>query len=218
MSGVCLPIKVRTRSLAGCSSISSGEAIWTISPAAMKMMMSASFSASLMSWLTKTMVLFSFCCRFFTSSCRDSRVKGSRAEKGSSISTMGGEAARARSTPMRCCWPPESSEGYLLADCSMWTSCSISWTISSHRALSYFSSLGTTQMFWATVMLGNRPICWITYPIRLRSAIVSIWAISRPLISTVPSDGRISLLIILSVVVFPHPLSPNRTTNSPSGI
>ena len=48
----------------------------------MKMMMSASFSASLMSWLTKTMVLFSFCCRFFTSSCRDSRVKGSRAEKG----------------------------------------------------------------------------------------------------------------------------------------
>ena len=80
VSGVCLPIKVRTRSLAGCSSISSGEAIWTISPAAMKMMMSASFSASLMSWLTKTMVLFSFCCRFFTSSCRDSRVKGSRAE------------------------------------------------------------------------------------------------------------------------------------------
>ena len=31
-----------------------------------------------------------------------------------------------------------------------------------HRCLSYFSSFGTTQMFWATVMLGNRPICWMT--------------------------------------------------------
>ena len=87
---------------------------------------------------------------------------GSRALKGSSISTMGGDAARARSTPIRCCWPPDSSDGYLSAYCSMPTSCSISRTISSHLALSYFRSFGTTQMFWATVMLGNRPICWMT--------------------------------------------------------
>ena len=128
----------------------------------MKMMMSASFSASSMSWVTKITVLFSFCWMLRTSSCKTARVMGSRAPKGSSISTMGGEAARARSTPMRCCWPPESSEGYLSAYCSMLTSFSISRTIPSHRALSYFSSLGTTQMFWATVMLGNRPICWMT--------------------------------------------------------
>ena len=49
LSAVCLPMKVRTRSVAGCSSISSGEAICTTSPADMKMMVSASFKASLMS-------------------------------------------------------------------------------------------------------------------------------------------------------------------------
>ena len=161
-SGVCLPRKLRTRSLAGCSSISSGEAICTTCPLSMKMMVSASFSASPMSWLTKTMVLPSFCWMFFTSSWRVSRVMGSRAEKGSSISTMGGEAARARSTPMRCCWPPESSEGYLPAWLSMPTIFRRFCTISSCFFLSYFKSRGTTQMFWATVMLGNRPICWIT--------------------------------------------------------
>ena len=114
-SGACLPRKFRTRSLAGCSSISSGEAIWTISPPDMKMMTSASFRASPMSWLTNTMVLFSFCWMFFTSSWSVSRVMGSRALKGSSISTMGGDAASARRTPMRCCGPLDSSEGYLSA-------------------------------------------------------------------------------------------------------
>ena len=78
------------------------------------------------------------------------------------FSTMGGEAASARSTPIRCCCPPESSEGYLSAYCSMWTSRSISCTILSHSLLPAFSSFGTTQIFCATVMLGNRPICWIT--------------------------------------------------------
>ena len=68
LSEECLPRKLRTRSLAGCSSISSGEAIWTTWPWSMKMMMSASFSASPMSWLTKTMVLPSFCWMLFTSS------------------------------------------------------------------------------------------------------------------------------------------------------
>ena len=68
-----------------------------------------------MSWVTKTMVLFSFCCKVFTSSWRERRVMGSRALKGSSISTTGGEAARARRMPMRCCWPPDISPGYLWA-------------------------------------------------------------------------------------------------------
>ena len=84
----------------------------------MKMITSARSSASSISWVTNTKVLFSFCWRERTSCWRVRRVMGSRAEKGSSISTMGGEAARARRIPMRCCCPPDISEGYLWAYCS----------------------------------------------------------------------------------------------------
>ena len=38
-------------------------------------------------------------------------LTGSKAPKGSSKSRMGGSAARARATPTRCRWPPESSRG-----------------------------------------------------------------------------------------------------------
>ncbi|SHU55361.1 Protein of uncharacterised function (DUF1602) [Mycobacteroides abscessus subsp. abscessus] len=41
---------------------------------------------------------------------------GSTALKGSSINRIGGSAANARATPTRCCWPPESCAGYLVAN------------------------------------------------------------------------------------------------------
>ena len=145
---------------------------------------------------------------------------GSRAENGSSIKMISGSAMNALTTPALCCCPPDISDGYASINVagSRFTMFIRRMAFSSIRSLSLDFILAIISIFSLIVMCGNRPICWITYPIRLRSAIVSIWAISRPLISTVPSDGRISLLIILSVVVFPHPLSPNRTTNSPSGI
>ena len=43
--------------------------------------------------------------------CRCSRVIGSVAPNGSSISITGGSAASALATPTRCCWPPESWRG-----------------------------------------------------------------------------------------------------------
>ncbi len=67
--------------------------------------------ASSMSWVTKTIVLRSSACRRRNSFCSRSRLIGSIAPKGSSISITGGSAARARATPTRWRWPPESWAG-----------------------------------------------------------------------------------------------------------
>ena len=67
--------------------------------------------ASSMSWVTKRTVLRTCACRRRNSFCRRSRLIGSIAPKGSSISITSGSAASARATPTRCCWPPESWAG-----------------------------------------------------------------------------------------------------------
>ena len=64
-----------------------------------------------MSWLTKITVFFSSAWSFMNSFWISSRLIGSMAPNGSSISSTGGSAARARATPTRCCWPPDSSLG-----------------------------------------------------------------------------------------------------------
>ena len=88
----------------------------------------------------------------------------------------------------------------------------------SQRALSYFSSRGTTQMFCATVMFGNRPICWMTYPMWRRSSTLSMEAASFPSMRTLPPSGSSRRLIIFIVVVFPQPDGPISTRNCPSGM
>ena len=72
---------------------------------------SAILTASSMSWLTKTTVFGTARCRRRKSFWRRSRVIGSTAEKGSSMSITGGSPARARARPTRCCCPPESWAG-----------------------------------------------------------------------------------------------------------
>ncbi|CFE47212.1 Protein of uncharacterised function (DUF1602) [Mycobacterium tuberculosis] len=72
---------------------------------------SASFNASSMSCVTKTMVLCNSACRRSISFCSSWRTTGSTAENGSSINKIGGSAASARATPTRCCSPPESWAG-----------------------------------------------------------------------------------------------------------
>ena len=74
-------------------------------------MRSAILMASSMSWVTNTIV---FVRRRWMSrnwSCRRARTIGSTAANGSSMSITGGSAARARATPTRWRWPPESSAG-----------------------------------------------------------------------------------------------------------
>ena len=50
-----------------------------------------------------------------TSFCMSRRIRGSRAENGSSNIMMSGSAASARARPTRCCMPPESWSGKLFS-------------------------------------------------------------------------------------------------------
>ena len=65
-----------------------------------------------MSWVTNTIVLRSAAWRRRNSFWRRSRLIGSIAPNGSSISISGGSAASARATPTRWRCPPESCAGY----------------------------------------------------------------------------------------------------------
>lgn len=94
---------VRTASgVSNCSTDDPGPSTAILSP---------SFTASLKSWVTNTMVLRSSSCSRTNSSCSDARVMGSTAPNGSSMSSTGGSAASARATPTRCCWPPDNCAG-----------------------------------------------------------------------------------------------------------
>ena len=106
-----VPTKPATKSLAGRASSSSGAAYCSSLPARKIAMRSAIFTASSMSWLTNSTVLRSDFCMRRNSSWITSRLTGSTAPNGSSISSTGGSAASARATPTRCAWPPDSSPG-----------------------------------------------------------------------------------------------------------
>src|SRR5439155_5707476 len=86
------------------------------------------------------------------------------------------------------------------------------------RPFSHPRRRGTVAMLSRTVRWGNRPICWITYPISRRSSWADRPLPSLPLTRICPLVGSMSRLIILSVVVFPHPDGPTRTQTSPSAI
>ena len=90
-----------------------GDAYCSSTPPMSRMAMrSPIFTASSMSWVTNTTVFCTSDCRRRNSSCRRTRVTGSIAPKGSSMSRTGGSAASARATPTRWRWPPESCAGY----------------------------------------------------------------------------------------------------------
>src|SRR6202158_790279 len=95
---------------------SCGVALATMRPAWSRTMREARSRASRRSWVTKTIVLPRRRARALNSRCSSARVTGSSAPKGSSISRMGGSAARARATPTRWRWPPESSRGRRLGE------------------------------------------------------------------------------------------------------
>src|SRR5665648_45399 len=92
--------------------IRSGVSIWRMALRSPRMAIrSPILIASSMSWVTKTIVLPSLPCRRRSSFCSRSRVIGSMAPNGSSISITAGSAPRARATPTRCACPPDSSLG-----------------------------------------------------------------------------------------------------------
>ena len=128
-------------------------------------MREAIFTASSMSWLTKTTVFFSAACSFMNSSWITSRLIGSIAPKGSSIEQhrrIGRERAHdadALLLPAR-----ELLRVALEEDLGI----EIDHRPGARRRAgatsrrSQPSRSGTTQMLSSTVMFGNSPICWIT--------------------------------------------------------
>lgn len=111
MSVLSWPVKALTNSSAGCASRVSGWSYWSSRPLLNTATLSPSLMASSMSWLTMITVMPSLRCISKNSFWIDSRLIGSTAPNGSSISSSGASAASARITPTRCCWPPESSRG-----------------------------------------------------------------------------------------------------------
>ncbi len=103
------PTKRATKSSAGWARIRSGVSYWASTPPSRRIAIrSPSLIASSMSWVTKITVLRTSSCRRRNSTWSRSRVIGSSAPNGSSISISGGSAARARARPTRWRWPPES--------------------------------------------------------------------------------------------------------------
>ena len=85
------PTKSSTNGSAGYISSSAGVANWARIPPSLRIAIrSPILIASSMSWVTKTIVLRRSACRRRNSFCRRSRLIGSMAPKGSSISISGG--------------------------------------------------------------------------------------------------------------------------------
>ena len=68
-------------------------------------------TASPTSWVMKMMVGRRSCQMRVSSSCKVMRVCASTLANGSSISSTSGWLASARTTPTRCCMPPDNSFG-----------------------------------------------------------------------------------------------------------
>src|SRR3954453_22253271 len=76
---------------------------------------------------------------------------------------------------------------------------------------------GTVATFSPIVWCGNRPTCWITYPMRRRSAVISWLITSTPSIVMWPEVGSIHRLTIFKDVVWPQPDGPTRMQIFPAG-
>ncbi len=85
------------------------------------------------------------------------------------------------------------------------------------RSFDQPSRPGTVAMFSPTVWCGNRPICWITYPISLRSSRASRCSTLRPPSRMSPPVIEIIRLIRRIAVVLPDPDGPTSTQTSPAG-
>ncbi len=128
------PIKPATKRDAGRWYNSCALPHCSITPSCITPISSAMAKASYWSCVTRMAVVP---CAFRiarTSRLRRSRRSTSRLENGSSSSSSSGRGASARASATRCCWPPESSCGYLRPEPASPTSCSTSSTRSARSA------------------------------------------------------------------------------------
>src|ERR1700694_2767752 len=177
----------------------------------------ATLRANPISCVTTIMVMPSVASATMTSST-SLIISGSSAEVGSSNSMAIGSMASARAIATRCCWPPESSPGYLWA-------CAASPTRSSRRMPRCLlsSSPRPSTLTWAssrlriTVRWGNSSKCWNTMPMRARSFGRSVLRSPTEMPATVMVpcwNGSRPLTHLISVDL-PDPEGPHTTTTSP---
>src|SRR5262249_15492536 len=108
------------RSCCGWVKNASGSFASMIWPSSISTIRLATCRAKPISWLTTTMVMPSRASPTMVSST-SLTISGSRAEVGSSNSMIFGCMQSARAIATRCCWPPDSWEGYLSACSGMRT-------------------------------------------------------------------------------------------------
>ncbi len=200
--------------------------VCTIRPWRMIEMRSPSRSASSRSWLTNRMVFFTRACSASSSSCSLSRISGSSAENGSSISRMSALVAKARARPTRCCMPPESSPTSRSAHCARPTSSSCSATTRRRSSGAIPRSSRPSPTLSATLRHGSRPNCWNTIATRSRrmrrrsSAPQRATSIGPPpsAINTWPRVTGFRRFAARSRVDLPDPESPIITQISPGAM
>ena len=101
-------IKSAIYSSAGFNIISCGSPFCITSPSRKIDISSPIRKASSRSWVIKIIVLCNLLCNSSIISCILVRIRGSRAEKASSISKISASVAKARANPTLCCIPPDN--------------------------------------------------------------------------------------------------------------
>ena len=168
-------------------------------------------TASLMPWVTKTMVLPDSFQMRSSSRFIFSRVSASSAPKGSSISTSLGSCTRARAMAARCCMPPESSYGNL----SSWPARPTMAMSSRARARAGPMGRPSSSAGSSTLSRMRRHFsssgAWNTMPM---SRAGSKGWVSEPR-RTVPHTWGCRPARIFSKVLLPQPEGPTSATSSP---
>src|SRR5215212_3683687 len=209
--------KSLARSVRGLAKNSSGGAASRIRPPSMNTTRLAAERAKPISWLTTIMVMPA-AARSRMTSRTSLIISGSRAEVGSSNSSSLGSMARARAIATRCCWPPDSWAGSLLAWFSTPTRASSS---RARRSASWRdwprTLIGPRVTLSSTVLWANRLNCWKTMPTSDRSRARARPSAGRgsPWRRMVPSSIGSRRLMVRHRVDLPEPEGPTTTTTSP---
>src|SRR5215218_5656002 len=205
------------RSVRGLAKNSSGGAASRMRPPSMNTTRLAAERAKPISWLITIMVMPA-AARSRMTSRTSLIISGSRAEVGSSNSSSLGSMARARAIATRCCWPPDSWAGSLLAWFSTPTRASSS---RARRSASWRdwprTLIGPRVTLSSTLLWANRLNCWKTMPTseRSRARARPSAGRGRPSRRMVPPSIGSSRLIVRHRVDLPDPDGPTTTTTSP---
>ncbi|EAR50024.1 hypothetical protein OG2516_08296 [Oceanicola granulosus HTCC2516] len=130
----------------------------------MKITRFATAWAKPISWVTQSIVMPSSASSIIVSST-SLIISGSSAEVGSSNSMIRGFMHSERAMATRCCCPPESWPGYLLACSGILTFSRKCMAVASASRLGTLrTQIGARVQFSRIVRCGNRLKCWNTIP------------------------------------------------------